>query len=453
MMTSSVFSRSIRFVRKNPSVFYSLFLIVTVVSVIFWNSYYSLAKFQKSTDSLIRGKALLSEQLFEVFADDLLRDPQRLSEKMTRIQGESPDVSNIVVFERSGEEGFRALVSTDSEDMGKLWNEPFFSLAWSQEEGVAFLSNDRGKRFWNVLRQVRNDAGQKTGLVLFQLSLEESDAFVSAEVRKAYLVAIVSLLVVLLILANHLRFFRYAIRATELEEVDRMKDDFISMASHELKSPITILRGYTDLIKDGISVDDSMKEKRDLLGYVGNMESTLGRLGTLVDDLLSVSRLEQNRLPITSVAIDLDGILRPIADDFSILAKEKGLDFKYPDTDMSTLRIVADPERVKQIIVNLFSNAVKYTKEGSVSVTVSEYKGDALITVADTGLGISAEDMSHLFEKFYRIKNVETEKIPGTGLGLWIAREIAQKMGGDLTVESISGVGSHFSLRLKKSHE
>jgi signal transduction histidine kinase len=99
---------------------------------------------------------------------------------------------------------------------------------------------------------MRDASGEKTGLVLFQFSLSESDAFIAAEVRKVYVVAIVSLLFVLLILANHLRFFRYAIRAAELEEIDKMKDDFVSMASHELKSPITILRGYLDLLKDRV---------------------------------------------------------------------------------------------------------------------------------------------------------------------------------------------------------
>lgn len=446
MSAPSVFSRGLSFVRKNPSIFYSLSLIVVVVGVIFWNSYYSLGKFQKSVDSLIQGKALLAERMFEAFAEDLFRDPDILAEKVRRIREENTDVSNIVVFGKPDEEGFRAIVSTDPEDMERVWSEPFYFLAWSQEEGVAFLSNDDGERFWNVLKQIRNGSGEKIGLVLFQLSLEENDAFIAAEVRKVYAVAVVSLLFVLLILANHLRFFRYAIRAAELEEIDRMKDDFVSMASHELKSPITILRGYLDLLKDRVSD----KEDRE---YVSNMDMTLERLSTLVEDLLNVSRLEQNRLPIDMKDFDLRVALRPIAADFAILAGEKGLGFSYVDTELPSGHVSADPERMKQILVNLLSNAVKYTREGKVELSVSEKGEDVIVTVADTGLGISAEDMDHLFGKFYRVRNVDTEKIPGTGLGLWIAREIARKMNGDLTVESIQGVGSHFSLRLKKTRK
>ena len=112
---------------------------------------------------------------------------------------------------------------------------------------------------------------------------------------------------------------------------------------------------------------------------------------------------------------------------------------------------MADPDRVKQILVNVLSNAVKYTPKGTVEVTVTDERDTVSVTVADSGLGISAEDMEHLFSKFYRVRNAETERISGTGLGLWIAREIARKMGGDLTAESIHGVGSHFTLHLKKA--
>lgn len=440
----STFSKGVAFVRRNPSVFYSLFLIIVVVGVIFWNSYYSLGKFQKSTDSLLQGSALLSERLFGVFAEDLIRDPEKLSEKVGRILRENPNVSNIVVLEKSGEDGFRVTTSTNPDDMGRIVDDPFYFLAWSQEEGVAFLGNESGERFWNVLKQIRSGSGEKIGLIFFQLSLRENDAFISEEVRKVYVVAITSLLFVLLILANHLRLFRYAIRAAELEELDKMKDDFVSMASHELKSPITILRGYVDLLKEPIPEQEAKR-------YVASMDVTLERLSTLVEDLLNVSRLEQNRLPIDVRSVGLEEILRPIADDFTVLANEKELEFSYVDTDLPRESVSADPERMKQILVNLLSNAVKYTKKGKVELKVSEKGDDVIVTVADTGLGISAEDMEHLFGKFYRVKNVDTEKIPGTGLGLWIAREIARKMGGDLTVESIQGVGSHFSLHLKKA--
>jgi len=168
-----------------------------------------------------------------------------------------------------------------------------------------------------------------------------------------------------------------------------------------------------------------------------------------VEDLLDVSRIEQNRLPIDLKEIDLSTIVLELADEMSVLANEKGLELKKSVPEICN--VLADPERLKQIIVNLLSNAIKYTPAGSVEIQIKEDEKTVFLTVADTGLGISAEDMKNLFSKFYRVKTQFTNGISGTGLGLWIAREIAQKMGGDLKVESIEGVGSHFTLSLKKA--
>lgn len=179
------------------------------------------------------------------------------------------------------------------------------------------------------------------------------------------------------------------------------------------------------------------------------MEESVTRLNNLVEDILNVSRLEQNRLPITLENIDLDTLLSKIVSQFALEAKQHGLALSYEAVRLPQVR--GDIDRVTQIIVNMLSNAIKYTPAGSVRVLTKETDDAILVTVADTGLGISAEGMKSLFSKFYRVKTEKTVKISGTGLGLWISREIARKMDGDITVESIEGVGSHFTLHLKKS--
>ena len=116
--------------------------------------------------------------------------------------------------------------------------------------------------------------------------------------------------------------------------------------------------------------------------------------------------------------------------------------------DIETAKIYADSERTKEILINLIGNALKYTAQGSVSVSGKIKDNSYLITVADTGFGISAEDQKRLFQKFSRIQNRKTQMITGTGLGLWITFELARRMNGAITVESIEGVGSHFTLHL-----
>lgn len=445
--------KGIAFTRKNPTILYSLALIVVITGALFANSYYSLKKFQDTADALLKSKAVLAENIFRVLGSDLMRDPASLQTKLDQVKEENGDVAEIAVFSRETDEAsFMAVASTNHTSIGTSVGEVAFPylIAW-QDPRVAstFLTNENGERYWNVVKKITDVNGRGLGLIVFQLSLKEHDAFVEKAIFQAYAVSVVSLFFVLLLLMNHMRFFRYAVRVTKLEEVDHMKDDFISMASHELKTPLTVLRGYVDLLKDDAAKPRSEETTQQTQGYLENMDSSITRLNDLVEDILNVSRIEQNRLPIVIESLDLLPILSDIAKQFSLLAKNNGLVFRYePQTSMS---VAADPERVKQILVNLVGNAVKYTPHGTVTLSVKEADDAVVVEVADTGLGIAAPALQNLFSKFYRVKTGATSKISGSGLGLWISREIARHMGGDITVESIEGVGSHFHLRLKKS--
>ncbi|MFA6376701.1 MAG: HAMP domain-containing sensor histidine kinase, partial [Candidatus Paceibacterota bacterium] len=128
-------------------------------------------------------------------------------------------------------------------------------------------------------------------------------------------------------------------------------------------------------------------------------------------------------------------------------AIQKNLVLEY-EPPMAPVAIRADLNRVKQVVVNLIGNALKYTDKGNVKVSVAAKKDDLLITVADTGVGISSEEQANLFQKFYRVKTEKTKNIIGTGLGLWITMETVKRMKGKITVESIEGVGSHFTVHL-----
>ncbi len=455
MAIPSSIDSSVQFIRRNPFVLYSFVLIVAVTGVIFFNTYYFLGKFQGTVDDLLKSKAFLSESVFGTLIQDSLSDTDLLERRLRQLKKEHADVTAIVVLTRSEEEkNFRIIASTDPEDAGQAFafqdsvSYPF-RRTWSDQSATGYITNLSGERFWNVVKAIDRDDGERVGLVLFQVSLKEHDLFVRGAMRQVYGVALVSLMLVLGLIGIHVRLYGFAIKATKLEEVDRMKDDFISMASHELRSPLTVLRGYIDILKTDffkkIPESESIEERR----YLNNMEESVTRLNNLVEDILNVSRLEQNRLPITMERIDLEPLLTKLVSQFSLEAKQHDLLLSYEATRLPEVR--GDIDRVTQIIVNMLSNAIKYTPKGSVTVLTKETENEILITVADTGLGISAEGMKNLFSKFYRVKTDQTSKISGTGLGLWISREIARKMDGDITVESIEGVGSHFTLHLKKS--
>lgn len=448
-MIREFIKKGIYFIRKNPTILYSFVLIVAVTGIIFFNSYYSLRKFESATDKLLHSKALLAEGVLKSFSRDLINNASYLQSRMDEIKSNDSEIKDMAIL-RPGDngEGFSIVASTSLEENFKN-QDTFYAILWSKEEAVAFLGYDEYGRYWNVSDIIRDASGKKIGIALLRLSLSEHDVFIQDIIKGVYLVMVMSLLVVLLLVANHARLFKYELKATKLEEVDKMKDDFISMASHELKSPLTAIKGYISLLEESLQSEKiSEEESKSRLHYLQNMDISATRLRDLVEDLLEVSRLEQNRIPINSVDMDINGIVEAIADEMKISAEEKGLDMK--NNFKAESAVFADPERVKQVVVNLLSNAIKYTPAGKVEIKGKEDHKYVYITVADTGMGMSAENMKGLFSKFYRIRNDGTSKISGTGLGLWISREIALKMGGDLTVESIEGVGSHFTLKLKR---
>lgn len=237
-----------------------------------------------------------------------------------------------------------------------------------------------------------------------------------------------------------------AIQKARLIEGDQQKTEFVSIASHELLTPITAIEGYLSMVLDeGLGqVDDKAR------GYLEKVYSSAQRLSTLIKDLLNISRLESGRLKVEVQPTDLAKMLEEGVDQYQVLAEEKGLGLtlKLPKT-LPLANI--DQLRTSEVINNLVGNAIKYTLHGSVTVSAKVSGKDLVVTVKDTGLGMSKQEMGRLFEKFYRVDNPNRAQIQGTGLGLYITKQIVERMGGTITVDSKPGIGSTFSVTLPKA--
>jgi signal transduction histidine kinase len=266
---------------------------------------------------------------------------------------------------------------------------------------------------------------------------------INKTIHNSYWVLIFTIAIVLLFVSNQARLFGYALMVTRLKEVDEMKDMFISMASHELRSPLGAIKGYIDFLKDKKEVLADEESRY----YIENIESSVNRLSGLVSDMLEVSRLEGNRMPIEIVKVNVDKIINEVVGEIKSQAIQKGLELNLKFSESNPF-IMADSNRLKQVLVNLIGNSIKYTLEGSVTITTLVKNKELGIVIADTGIGISSENQTNLFGKFYRIQNDKTKNIIGTGLGLWITAEIVKRMKGRISVESIEGVGSHFTVYL-----
>jgi signal transduction histidine kinase len=440
----NLFLKALTFIRENPSIIFSLMLVVIIPVAFFINTYMITNSFEQNIDKITQGNAVVSENIIKFIITQQLENAESLQATVENIARENERITELTILQPSDtHETFHVVASTnkdllDQADSANLQD----TLAWKQPEGIAFLDQDNAGRFWKVTKAFTDSSGKKLGLVSISLSLSDTDKLISSTINQAYIILIVTILVVILFVSNQARLFGYALTLSKLKEVDKMKDTFISMASHELRSPLTAIKGYLEFLNE-----KQAKNKDEESGhYLENITLSVDRLGTLVNDILEVSRLEGNQIPIEIESFDPQPLLNQSIEELRSQAIVKKLELVYEGSPQALIR--ADKERLKQVLVNLIGNAIKYTPKGNVTIGAKVKDNEYLITVADSGIGMSAEDQARLFEKFYRIKNEETKDIVGTGLGLWITSELIRRMKGKITVESIEGVGSHFTVHL-----
>jgi len=228
---------------------------------------------------------------------------------------------------------------------------------------------------------------------------------------------------------------------TRLRELDRMKEDFVSVVSHELRTPLTAIRGSLQLLlADAATVPDP--ENRQLLDIA---LKSCDRLVRIINDILDVSRIEAGRLNLEPRAVAVAEIVQQSAEAVDHLAKQAHLRFDV-QVPPGLPAVTADPDRFTQAIVNLLSNAVKFAPAGStVTISAREQSGFVAVAVRDEGPGIAPDDVSRVFEKFQQLDRPATRRAGGTGLGLAITKGIVEEHGGRVTVESAPGKGASFT--------
>lgn len=227
---------------------------------------------------------------------------------------------------------------------------------------------------------------------------------------------------------------------TAAREIAIMKNEFVSMVSHELRTPLTSIKGYVDLIVDG-EAGEINEIQREFLSIV---QENSDRLVSLINDLLDISRIESGRVHLKVEPLEMDEIVRGVAETFRTFATNSGVDLNW-HVARGVPRAAGDRDRVGQVLMNFVSNAIKYSPGGgSARIDVRHRKGFVLIEVTDTGIGIAPEDQEKLFGKFYRVDSSLTREIGGTGLGLSICKSVVELLGGQVGVRSKEGEGSTF---------
>jgi len=228
-----------------------------------------------------------------------------------------------------------------------------------------------------------------------------------------------------------------------LKVLDKMKSEFVSIASHQLRSPLTSIRGYTSMLIEGSYGKLPQKATEAL----HNINDSARFMALSIEDYLNISRIESGRMKYETTDFNIKNVAEKIVDEIRPVALKRGLVLVFRSDCDGTAMIHADIGKTRQVIINLIDNAIKYTPKGTITVFVHDdiKKKRVTITIKDTGVGISKESQEELFEKFVRAKNAHCVNVTGTGLGLYVAKKIVIEMGGEIWVESEGeGKGSTF---------
>jgi len=454
----------ILFIKKNPSILYSLVLIVLLPAALFFNTFRTIQSFQTAIDLNLQTQAItINNVLGPMIARDFSGSGNLNQEMVQRtidllvgnaviegdaVAGNNLNIENIRVIVKEGLD-FKVVAAEDHTNVGKTLNtdpefngETMVAIAWGSSTDIMGWVEQDGDRYWRIIKVFTDSqSGNIYGLLVADIPTRELDAMTASTVVQAAIILVISIFLALALIFQHTRLFAFVSRTSDLEAQCKVKDQFIRMAGHELQSPVTNMRWVLEALQEEVAANGTDIQKQ----YIERITSSVNGLGKLVTDILEVSHLEQGKMDFDPQKILPADIISQIVNNVKLKVEGKGLKISYQANDFHYF-INANQARFTQIVTNLVENAIKYTPAGEIKISITAETGRrrCIITVQDTGFGISAEGQKKMFEQFYRVKTAANAGIPGTGLGLWMAREMARKMNGDIMLESIERMGSRF---------
>lgn len=430
-------------IQQNPQLVYTIVvaILITLAFVLMANRFVSIAN--NAQERLINVRIGSIQDAFVSFASDSINNPLYLNERIRDVMANNATIKNFKIVSKqtstTSPETFLIIASNNQNEIGQEDNQAKFlyTLATSDpNNSLTTEFNNEGERFFNTARAIKSVDGEILGVVLTTQTLSQADRMINTDIKNSILMLVFVIILIMLLFLRHSRIIDYTVLYKKLKEVDQLKDDFISMASHELRTPLAVIRGYAEFIREAPELST------ETIKYATQIDASAKDLDTLVADILDVSRIEQGRMSFKFERQQPKTIIEEVVSSLLASTKSKGLNLFIERTEDAFVNI--DKDRFKQVLINIIGNAVKYTKKGDIKINQYIEKNYFYIRISDTGIGMTAEEQKKLFEKFYRVRNSDTEDIRGTGLGLWITAEIIREMNGKISVESIKGVGSHF---------
>jgi len=433
-----------QFLKDNKQVFYSLLLMIVIPGVIILNTWIFADSFKNTIDLSLQDKAVGIGQSVNAGLSDKFASAEQMQSFVDNWGRYNEDTESLDVFQKEGD-AFRLIASmNDKGSIGKTENLFNYYTAWNSDLPVAQKiykeEGDAKRLFWLVVMPLKDSSGQKQALLSMTISADIINTKLAVALGSSYWMLLLTVIFIVLLLLANSRLFEYSILYNKIKEVDKMKDEFISMASHELRTPVTVIRGYIEMLQN----DADKLTPAESKDYLSIINVSTERLGNLIEDLLNVSRIEQGRLKMEMKEMDVWPVVEETVKEMKVQSNAKGLALSCSIEGKAV--ISADKDRFKQVLINIIGNSIKYTPSGSVEVKALNRDKNLVLMVKDTGIGMTAKQREHLFEKFYRVKTEKTADITGTGLGLWITRQIIELMKGTIMIDSMENVGTQVTL-------
>lgn len=439
--------------KTRVQIIYSLAILFLIPALLAFNTLLLATEVRQDYDRELQSRAELANSVMAVSVRDYVETDDKVtaSERLTQLSESQVELQNITILTRQPD-GYEVFSSLDKDFVistsDTLQFDISYSRKWPVAKNVAAKTlNGADTRAWNVVTPITNDSEQVIGLVSSDYLTTDVDEKFDATLSRSLVIMVISAGAVIVLLLNHFRLISYVGLLKKQKELNQTMGDFLSVATHELKAPMTMIKGYIANVIDG-DHGKIPKAAKDQLEVAVNQTD---RLNDLVKDLLNVSRIEQGKLSFDIKPVNASEIIKMIVGNYTAVAAKKDLVIKYEPTD--DVWLMADAGRVQEIFTNLIDNAVKYSVKGEIMIQ-HKVDGKKIVTsVRDTGIGMTADERERLFQRFYRVKNEKTKNVSGTGLGLWIIKQYIDKMGGDIKVDSLEGSGTEFRVSLVSANK
>lgn len=435
--------------KEKLEIIYSIGIIIAIPLLIVANTVYLVRSTRSAYNNEFRKKAdLVNSVIAESVRDNIANKKYPvINEQLNSIQKQHNEVSQAMIVQLQN--NTLAIVAGASDAPKELTPSASIQheIVYKRKTPVATFINvskdGNHTQGWKVATPVFDAKNNVIAVTSSTVLTTDAEEAINKAFSKSFIIMIISIVAIIILLFRHFRLVGYIQLLAKQREINQTMSDFLSVATHELKAPTSIIKGYVANVMDETFGPITPEVKEQLQVALSQTD----RLNHLVQDLLNVSRIEQGRIEYHIEPVDSSGIIDVIAHNYRPIAEQKSLVLNY-DKPTEPLYVKADAGRVQEIFTNLIDNAIKYTPSGSVTITQKLDGPTVKTSIRDTGVGMSVEHRKRLFQRFYRIQTEQTKNISGTGLGLWIIKQYIEAMGGKIDIDSMEGVGTEFTVTL-----